>query len=367
MNPTISVSRHDWSLHRKGPVDQARHNAKIKEAIKDNLPEIVAEESIITSDGRQGGQGPDPLARAAPLPLRPPQEQARRAGPGRLPGRRRHRPGRAGAGPGAGQAGRRRPRASTTTRPRSTLDELAALVFEDLGLPNLQQKQQQELEAETIRFTEIRKHRASCPTSTSGARSWRTSSATPCTGERPLRRTSRNDDLRFKTWDRRVRARDQRRRHRHDGRLRLDGRVREVHHPQLLLLDGALPAHQVRQRRDRLHHPPHRGQGGRRGGVLQPRRERRHARSRRPTSWRSTSSRSATTASGWNIYPFHFSDGDNWGDADNERCVELVNAAASSAPTSSATARSRRAPTASATTLMTRLRRRSRTSASSPS
>jgi len=27
----------------------------------------------------------------------------------------------------------------------------------------------------------------------------------------------------------------------------------------------------------------------------------------------------------WNIYPFHFSDGDNWGETDNRKCVELVN------------------------------------------
>jgi sporulation protein YhbH len=26
----------------------------------------------------------------------------------------------------------------------------------------------------------------------------------------------------------------------------------------------------------------------------------------------------------WNVYPFHFSDGDNWGDTDNRRCVALV-------------------------------------------
>jgi uncharacterized sporulation protein YeaH/YhbH (DUF444 family) len=26
----------------------------------------------------------------------------------------------------------------------------------------------------------------------------------------------------------------------------------------------------------------------------------------------------------WNVYPFHFSDGDNWGDTDNRRCLELV-------------------------------------------
>lgn len=26
----------------------------------------------------------------------------------------------------------------------------------------------------------------------------------------------------------------------------------------------------------------------------------------------------------WNIYPFHFSDGDNWSEADNRKCLELV-------------------------------------------
>jgi uncharacterized sporulation protein YeaH/YhbH (DUF444 family) len=26
----------------------------------------------------------------------------------------------------------------------------------------------------------------------------------------------------------------------------------------------------------------------------------------------------------WNIYPFHFSDGDNWGDGDNERCFNVL-------------------------------------------
>ena len=26
----------------------------------------------------------------------------------------------------------------------------------------------------------------------------------------------------------------------------------------------------------------------------------------------------------WNIYPFHFSDGDNWGGGDTRECVELL-------------------------------------------
>ena len=50
----MSVSQHDWSLHRKGQIDQERHKQKIREAIKKNLGEIVSEESIILSDGKKG-------------------------------------------------------------------------------------------------------------------------------------------------------------------------------------------------------------------------------------------------------------------------------------------------------------------------
>src|SRR5207302_4328946 len=49
----MSVSQHDWSLHRKGQIDQERHKEKIREAIKKNLGEIVSEESIILSDGKK--------------------------------------------------------------------------------------------------------------------------------------------------------------------------------------------------------------------------------------------------------------------------------------------------------------------------
>ncbi len=52
MRPTVTLSRNDWSLHRKGPIDQARHNERVKEAIKGNLGQVVGEESLITSDGK---------------------------------------------------------------------------------------------------------------------------------------------------------------------------------------------------------------------------------------------------------------------------------------------------------------------------
>ena len=47
------VSQENWSLHRKGHQDQQRHMEKVKEAIKNNLPDLISEESIIMSNGRE--------------------------------------------------------------------------------------------------------------------------------------------------------------------------------------------------------------------------------------------------------------------------------------------------------------------------
>src|SRR5690625_1894222 len=46
------VSKDNWSFHRKGYQDQQRHMEKIKDAIKNNLPDLISEESIVTSDGK---------------------------------------------------------------------------------------------------------------------------------------------------------------------------------------------------------------------------------------------------------------------------------------------------------------------------
>lgn len=47
------VSREDWSLHRKGFEDEQRHRKKIETAIKNNLSELITEESIIMSKGNE--------------------------------------------------------------------------------------------------------------------------------------------------------------------------------------------------------------------------------------------------------------------------------------------------------------------------
>ena len=42
-----------WDLRRRALKDSIRHDTRVKEAIRKNLKELIAEENIITSDGRK--------------------------------------------------------------------------------------------------------------------------------------------------------------------------------------------------------------------------------------------------------------------------------------------------------------------------
>ncbi|MFZ5813780.1 MAG: DUF444 family protein [Bacillota bacterium] len=84
-----------------------------------------------------------------------------------------------------------------------TVDDLAELIFQDLGLPDLKPKSTQEVPAETVRFTEVRKKG---PMSNLDMRR---------TIMENLKRNARqgiphlgrisNDDLRFKVWEQELR------------------------------------------------------------------------------------------------------------------------------------------------------------------
>lgn len=50
--PPFVVSEENWSLHRKGYLDQRRHEEKVKDAINQNLPDLITDESIVMSNGR---------------------------------------------------------------------------------------------------------------------------------------------------------------------------------------------------------------------------------------------------------------------------------------------------------------------------
>src|ERR671939_728468 len=199
MQHTVSLSKQDWSLHRKGPIDQARHNKKVKDGIKRNRADIVSGEAIITAYGNKVVKIP---IRSLDLPhFRYDNRRNQQPGQGSGGSKVGDVIGQSGdpqaQGPGKGPGAGEMP-GIDYYEAEITIDELAALVFEDLGLPNLEDKGKAEVVSPDVRFNEVRKHG---PMSNLDKRR---------TLLENMRRNARvghpaiggvnNDDLRFKTW-----------------------------------------------------------------------------------------------------------------------------------------------------------------------
>src|SRR6266536_3380732 len=320
---TVSLSKNDWSLHRKGPIDQARHNEKVKEAIKGNLAGIVGEEAIITADGDKIVKVP---IRSLELPhFRFDDGRRKHAGQGqggtRVGDVLGQQPG-GQSGPGRGKQAGQEPGVDYYEA-EITVDELAAMVFADLGLPFLKPKGRQEIESETVRFNEIRQ------------RGIMSNLDKKRTIAENLRRNARSglaafvglktDDLRFKTWERDVKyetnavviaMRDV------SGSMGefekyitrsfyfwmvrfLRTRYKQV---QIVFITHHTEAKEVDE--DTFFNLGESG-GTKVSSAYQLALD--VANERYPSSE-------------WNTYPFHFSDGDNWGEVDNQRCLDLVKA-----------------------------------------
>lgn len=316
---TISLSRDDWSLHRKGVGDQARHKQKVKEAIKGNLADIVSEQSIITSDGRKVVRVPIRTLEQYKFRYDPNDPRGVGQGDGDTKvGDVLERYGKK-QGQGNGQQAGEQPGVDFYEA-EITVDELAGMIFEDLELPNLEEKRQRVLESETVRFTDIRR---SGPFSNLDKRR---------TIKENLKRNAMhgnpgyggitNDDLRFKTWDRTVQ--------------------RESNAVVMAMMDvsGSMGTFEkyvarafyywmvrfLRTRYDQVdivfiaHHTEAREvteveffTRGESGGTK--------ASSAYALAMQLVETR--YNPADWNIYPFHFSDGDNW-PSDNELCLKLA-------------------------------------------
>jgi sporulation protein YhbH len=152
----MSIQRNDWSLQRKGIIDQERHKERVKEAIKRNLGSIVSNEAIILSDGK----------RTVKVPIRALDEYKfrfdyrKRKHVGQGDGKTRvgdviAREGQPGQGSGGGQAGQSG--GEEYYEAEINIDEIAALIFEDLQLPFLEEKAKKAVQSKTTRFNEIRR------------------------------------------------------------------------------------------------------------------------------------------------------------------------------------------------------------------
>lgn len=315
---TVSLSRDDWSLHRKGAIDQARHREKVKEALREQLADIVSEQSIITSDGKKLVRVPIRQLEQYRFRFDPNQPRGVGQGDGETQvGDVLERYGKQGQGNGQ-QAGDQP--GAEVYEANVAIEDLQALVFEDLQLPNLQERRMQELESETIQFSDVRRSGAF-----SNLDKRRTIKAN-------LKRNAMQgaqgfhdiqmDDLRYRTWERQVR--------------------RESNAVIIAMMDvsGSMGPFEkyaarafyfwmvrfLRTKYDNVqivfvsHHTEAREvteeeffTRGESGGTK--------ASSAYQLAAELTETRYKPDA--WNIYPFHFSDGDNF-ISDNQECLRLA-------------------------------------------
>jgi uncharacterized sporulation protein YeaH/YhbH (DUF444 family) len=158
IEPLFIVSREDWSLHRKGYQDQTRHQQKVREAVKQNLPDLITDESIILSNGRQ----------ILKIPIRCLDEYRFRYNynKSRLVGQGNGDsqvgdvlgtdPASSASGAGKGQGAGEQP-GEDYYEAEVSLEELQAMLFEELELPRLEEKEKRQMQASDIVFQDIRK------------------------------------------------------------------------------------------------------------------------------------------------------------------------------------------------------------------
>ncbi len=320
MSLTVTLSKNDWSLHRKGPIDQARHAEKVKEAIKGNLANIISQEAIVTSNGDKIVKVP---IRSLDLPrFRYEFRKKDQVGQGEGDSKPGDVVGQGQQGQGSGKQAGNQP-GIDYFEAEITIEELAGLVFEDLSLPNLQQKQSAEMEGQGVRFNDL--HKVGIMSNLDKRRTIiENIRRNAVHGETASFHQVKPEDMRFRTWNPDVR--------------------RETNAVVIAMRDVSASMGEfekyitrsfyfwmVRFLRSKYtnvkivfitHHTEAKEVDeetffklGESGGTKV-----------------SSAYKLALDVihrryepANWNIYPFHFSDGDNWGDGDNKQCVELVN------------------------------------------
>ncbi|OIQ08651.1 hypothetical protein MOOR_18050 [Moorella thermoacetica] len=150
-----NLSREDWSLHRKGYLDQQRHQEKVREAIKKNLPHIIAEESIIMGRGKKVVRVP--IRSLEEYHFRFNYNQGQHAGQGSGGTRKGTVIGReviegAGGGAGAGDEP-----GMDYYEAEVTLEEVQEMLFRDLELPNLREKKKPVMASPAYEFRDVRR------------------------------------------------------------------------------------------------------------------------------------------------------------------------------------------------------------------
>jgi len=199
----FTISQEDWSLHRKGHEDQQRHNEKVQEAIKKNLPDLISEESIILSNGRDVIK--IPIRSLDEYKIRYNYDKNKQVGQGdgdSQIGDVIARDGSAEKGPGKGQGAGDQP-GEDYYEAEVSLAELEEALFSELELPNLQRKNDHELIVEDIEFNDIQ--RTGLMGNIDKKKTMLSAFKRNALSGKPSFHPIYPEDLKFKTWNEKVR------------------------------------------------------------------------------------------------------------------------------------------------------------------
>jgi sporulation protein YhbH len=198
MSDQFSLSTDAWDLHRRAERDRQRHNDKVREIIKKNLGDVVASSDIITADRGKIVKVP---VRGLELPhIRFDPNDRKRVGQGQggtQPGDVIARaPGQNGQGVGK-QAGQEP--GVDYYEAEFTVEELAQMVFEDLHLPNLQDKGVKQIPSDVLDFNSRAKR--GLAGNLDRKRTMLEALKRNARQNNPNRWEIREEDKRFKTWE----------------------------------------------------------------------------------------------------------------------------------------------------------------------
>lgn len=193
------VSEENWSLHRKGYQDQERHQEKVQEAIQKNLPDLISEESIIMSDGKDVVK--IPIRSLDEYKIRYNQEDSTHVGQGdgdSEVGDVVVKGDEKGQGGGQGKEAGDQP-GEDYYEAEISLAEIEKALFKQMELPNLKRKEQAEIIQTKIEFNDIRKQGliGNIDKKQTILSAIKRNALSGKATVAPIHQ----DDLRFKTWD----------------------------------------------------------------------------------------------------------------------------------------------------------------------
>ncbi len=201
MKYNFVIAEEDWSLHRKGFDDQKRHQEKIKEVLKKKLPDIVSEENIIMSKGKEIIR--IPIRSLDEYKIRYSQSKNKHVGQGdgdssvgdvvakdpqAQKGQKGQKGEKAGDKPG-----------SDYYEAEIDFETLEEAFFAELSLPNLREKEKDNIKITDVEFRDIRKQglTGNIDKKRTMLASYRRNALEGNPSFSPIY----PDDLRYKTWD----------------------------------------------------------------------------------------------------------------------------------------------------------------------